>query len=193
MYEDDTFSLLVLLVVLVLLVLVPFLGWQVYDGYTIRYIPSEERAKIEAHAKIVPNTEARHALVVSIDNKSEFVIRKLTVSISFYAKGLVREPNSTQSTSRETWTESGGCLRASSQNFSLPPKRSGTNWCTVPLSAKASTILLSEGYEEYTWSFLDVSGHHLPMRIVKAPIDWLLSLSKGLMDWLSSLFERVEE
>ncbi len=127
-----------------LILLSPFIGsgWFIYDGYYIRDLPVEE---IEAYgvqsSKIVsssvleyydlelPNKGTEFAIMLSIDNASDYIIRQI------YFSGNLTGPYD------NTIHVSNHCFRDRSKDFRLIPDAVGENWCAVPLSGTGLTFI----------------------------------------------------
>lgn len=160
-----------------------------YDGYAVRSLSEQDTAKIESGAIImnISDSFSRQALALrhlgpdhgeyvlvltGIKNKSEYVIRNASVWVNLTDKAGVPMER----------LYSAPCQRDQQSDFRLPPNSNVIEWCAAKLTPQIATAISAERYGGYTWGFRDIDGHRLPIRLVKAPIDWVLSL-----------FERVDE
>jgi len=152
------------------------IGWLFYDGYYDRRLPDGEVAKVLLTARIEsperyqlqPNIRwpagSRHALVITVENNSRYVVTEVYAHERFY---------SADPAPIERWAP---CEPMDPKSPKVLPGAVSIDWCAVPMSSSTADIIDSSDFKRWEWYAPSIKGHRLPRRIVKAPVDWVRSL-----------------
>lgn len=150
-----------------LLALVCVCAYPLYDGYINRSLPKDERSLITATVSIDRVADSWH-LTSTITNKSEWIVGTATVTLSVTLKDG-RQMSFT------------GNLESFGKTSLDISNKEGRRSCQLILGPNAAGYFSRAEVDKWTW-WLEIDGRRRPIRLVKGPIDWI-----------RSLFDRVDQ
>jgi len=148
-----------------------WMGWLVYDGFYIRELPEDQAELVDGRApQPWVKTDEQDVLIlnVSIDNRSEYIIRDIVVNVRFEAEPVT------------FWQ--GMCFQDLRQrNVRVLANSEGGVFCRLkglPDKVPEDTEYL----KSYKWWFQKLEGHRPPIRLYK-------DIADGIMEY----YEPVNE
>lgn len=207
------------------LVVVGLFGYGIYDGYIARQLGPEAQKELGLEYDIVteewtpsvvgkasggrrPGKRNKHFFVLSGQNKSEFVVTRIIVSLTIRAAESTKSASSMQHecpATGELRVPPGLGLDSRFEICGFPLSDSLDEMVTahtprpVPRSKESGTLAIFEDVEnrlpmetrlrgiDVSWS-ADVFGHRRPIKLIAIPIDYVLSTLSAVM----TLFDRVD-
>jgi hypothetical protein len=137
--------------------------YPLYDGYWSRSLPTDEFELIGSHATQSGQNEY---VFIRCVNNSTWTVSKVKGRMVF------QYPDGSSEVIIDFLETRGG------EDILIRP---GYNpWLRMKTSPKLSKVLQNGYFQSFEWTLLEVYGTPKPMRIVKAPVDWI-----------EGLFERV--